>query len=193
MATYAHDDAQMELFEIEGQLAEEDIIFLEETKGLASYRSVSGNIVTPFRGISRVSIGDPIVLSLENLLQQKGQNIPAEIAAQLQKYEFYQVHLACSFQAASGCRFHDATFTREALLRLEAGELLVREVRAELLNRLAKLLHRMQVNSGQAIEEAILLQCEYCIDPLYRQPILQKSSPTTLLLSVPILIYNDIS
>ncbi len=104
-------DRYSELFQVEGQLSEEDSLFLEETSGFSTVRDVVGNISTPFRAKSKFAIGNPIVLPLANLLRRGGQKVPADIRLQLQHYEFYQVNLACSLQAAQGCRFHDASFT----------------------------------------------------------------------------------
>ena len=75
--------------------------------------SISGpgiEITTLFREKSTVSIGEPITLSLEDLLTAQGEKLPPDIQLQRKKYEFYVVQLACSFRAASGCRFYDATF-----------------------------------------------------------------------------------
>ena len=50
-------DGQPELFQVEGQLAEEDILFLEEASGLSTVRDTTGNISTPFRAKSKFAIG----------------------------------------------------------------------------------------------------------------------------------------
>jgi len=101
---------QPDLFSIDGQLSEEDALFLEETRGISSVRGASGEIVSRFRAKSYFSIGDPIVLSLTRLITECGHALPADIRLQMPDYEFYQIQLACSFQAAPGCRFHDARF-----------------------------------------------------------------------------------
>lgn len=100
---------QPELFQAQGQLTEEDILFIEETKGLGLLEA-KGVIVVPLRDKSQFSIGDPVVLPLAEYFQKSGQTVPIDIQLQMQRYEFYQVELACSFQAARGCRFHDASF-----------------------------------------------------------------------------------
>jgi hypothetical protein len=101
---------QPELFQVEGQLAEEDVLFIEETSGLSGVRYAAGEIITPLRAKSKFSIGEPKVYPFAGLLTQNGQPVPADIYLQLQHYEFYQVQLACSFWAAEGCRFHVACF-----------------------------------------------------------------------------------
>jgi hypothetical protein len=73
-------------------------------------KQATGEILTPLRAKSECSIGDPIVLPLAEYFQKSGQAVPADIQLQMRHYEFYQVEFACSFLAAKGCRFHDASF-----------------------------------------------------------------------------------
>ena len=96
------------LFEVEGQLSEEDALFLEESTDIGSASRSVGEIATPLRARSFVSIGQPIVHDLTKLLAKRTDPVPADIQLQMKYYEFYQVQLTCSFQAALGCRFHDA-------------------------------------------------------------------------------------
>lgn len=103
-------DDQPELFLVEGQLSEVDVLYLTEEVGPGPRRGVDGDITVPFRATNHFSIGTPIVLPLAQLLTECGETVPADIRLQMQHHEFYQVHLACSFQAAPGCRFHDARF-----------------------------------------------------------------------------------
>ncbi|SRR6266566_2609000 len=103
-------DDQPELFWVEGQLAEEDVLFIKETSGLGGVKQATGEILTPLRAKSRCSIGDPIVLPLAEYFQKRGHAVPVDIQLQMHHYEFYQVEFACSFLAAEGCRFHDASF-----------------------------------------------------------------------------------
>lgn len=103
------DYNQPELFEAEGELPEEAFDLLEEKSGIPILRSV-GMINGPFRAKSRFSIGEPVVLPLAKLLSAHKNKLPADIGLQMRQYEFYQVQLACSFEAASNCRFHDARF-----------------------------------------------------------------------------------
>lgn len=103
-------DEQPELFRVEGQLAEEDVLFIEGISGLGGVQQAEGEIITPLGGKSKISIGEPIPFSLADYFQKEGQNVPTSIQLQMQRYEFYQVELACSFLAAKGCRFHDASF-----------------------------------------------------------------------------------
>ncbi len=109
------DGDQGALFEVEGQLSEEEALFLEESTGIGSVSRSVGEIATPLRARSFVSIGEPIVYDLTKFLAKCADPVPADIQLQTKHYEFYQVQLSCSFQAASGCRFHDARFA----LRLE--------------------------------------------------------------------------
>jgi hypothetical protein len=106
---------QRALFEVEGQLSEEDALFLEESTGIGSASRSVGEIATPLRARSFVSIGQPIVHDLTKLLAKRADPVPADMQLQTKHHEFYQVQLTCSFQAAAGCRFHDARFA----LRLE--------------------------------------------------------------------------
>lgn len=99
------------LFYGQGQLPEEDVLFLEETQGIVSERGAVGEISSLFRSKSFVSIGDPIVLSLAELLAERGEAVSAAIKLQMPSYDFYLVQLACSFQPAPSCRFHDARFS----------------------------------------------------------------------------------
>src|SRR5713226_1535767 len=95
-------DDQPELFRVEGQLAEEDVLFIKETSGLGGVKQATGGILTPLRDKSKFSIGEPVVLSLAEYFQKSGQSVPTDIQLQMQRYEFYQVELACSFLAAGG-------------------------------------------------------------------------------------------
>lgn len=94
----------------EGQFSEEDVLFLEEENGLGAVKGAVGEISTVLRSKSYFSIGEPVVLSLTQLLIERGEAISADIRLQMQHYDFYQIQLTCSFQAATGCRFHDARF-----------------------------------------------------------------------------------
>jgi len=98
------------LFQVEGRIDEVNIRLLERKYGLAPVRRADGKIATPLRGKSVFSIEDPIVLPLDKLLATRKQRLPAEIKLQMKEYEFYQVQLACTFDPAEGCRFHDARF-----------------------------------------------------------------------------------
>lgn len=113
MDIFSSTDGPRELFLVEGQLAEDEIVFLEETHGFDTTKGVAGEIATPFRAQSYFSIGDPIVLPLAELLATSDEALPADIRLQLHSYEFWQIQLTCSFQAAPGCRFHDARFSLE--------------------------------------------------------------------------------
>jgi hypothetical protein len=101
------------LFYGEGLLSEEDVLFLEEEQGIVAERGAFGEISSLFRSRSFISIGDPIVLPFAQLLTERGEAVSAAIKLQMLSYDFYLVQLACSFQAAPNCRFHDARFSLE--------------------------------------------------------------------------------
>ena len=113
MEEFVTANDQSELFEVEGQLAEVDAIFLEETTGIGSVTRSVGEIATPFRAKSYISIGVPIVHSFAKILATQGESITADIQLQTKQYEFYYTELTCSFDAGPGCRFHDARFALE--------------------------------------------------------------------------------
>lgn len=91
------------LFEGEGE--EED-----EEEALETLEGEQVRGIHTIRQKNRVSIGVPISLPLGPLLQQRGQSLPVDILLQLQAYEFYQIQLACSFEAGDHYRFHEARF-----------------------------------------------------------------------------------
>src|SRR5258708_1459038 len=105
----AYDQAN--LFDVEGQLAEEDIHFLEELVNVnPALRSIR-QIGMPFRAKSHASIGTPNPpIPLIKFFKKSSNPLPVDIQLQTKLFEFYQVQLACSFEAAAGCRFHDARF-----------------------------------------------------------------------------------
>ena len=103
-------DDQHELFRVEGQLAKKHVLLIEERSGLGGVKQATGGILTPLRDKSGFSIGEPDVFPLAEYFQKSGQTVPANIQLKMPQYEFYQVELACSFEAATGCRFHDASF-----------------------------------------------------------------------------------
>src|SRR5690242_669565 len=103
-------DDQATLFDVEGQLAEEDLQFLEELVSGGTTDRTMATIGMPFRSRNFVSIGVPEVKSLSQLFKKNNNSLPAEIQLQTKSYEFYQVQLTCSFHPAAGCRFHDARF-----------------------------------------------------------------------------------
>ena len=94
-----------ELFEVEGRPSELDALLLAEELGPGSVKGRQGDVMMPFREPSRFSIGDPIVTPL-----RAAGRISRELRYQLDRYEFHQVQLACSFAAAAACRFTEARF-----------------------------------------------------------------------------------
>jgi hypothetical protein len=93
------------LFLAEGQPSELDLLLLAEELGPGPVKGGQADLTLPFREPSHFSIGDPIVSPLTST-----GATPAELRNQFDEYEFYQVQLACSFQAAPACRFTDARF-----------------------------------------------------------------------------------
>jgi hypothetical protein len=82
-------------------------VFLEESTGIGSANRLVGEIATPLRARSFVSIGQPIVHDLTKLLAKRADPVPADMQLQTKYYEFYQVRLTCSFQAAPvTCKEH---------------------------------------------------------------------------------------
>ncbi len=63
-------DDQPELFRVEGQLAEEDVLFIKETSGLGGVKQATGGILTPLRDKSKFSIGEPVVLIIRVMEKQ---------------------------------------------------------------------------------------------------------------------------
>jgi hypothetical protein len=102
---------QATIFDIEGQLAEEDAHFLEELLNVNPALRSSKQIGMPFTTKSHVSIGTPDrPTPLGELFKESGKPLPVDIKRQMKLYEFYRVRLTCSFIAGTGCRFHDARF-----------------------------------------------------------------------------------
>jgi hypothetical protein len=97
--------AEEPLFVAQGQPSEVDVLLLAEELGPGAARGAQADLTLPFREPSHISIGEPITFAL-------GPNsaTPAGLRYQFEVYEFHQVQLACSFQAARGCRFTDARF-----------------------------------------------------------------------------------
>ncbi len=92
------------LFEGEGEFSEEDEELLETLCG----EQIRG--IHTIRQKNRVSIGMPISLPLTQLFLRQGQGIPVDIQLQVHDFEFYQIQLACSFEAGTNYRFHEARF-----------------------------------------------------------------------------------
>lgn len=100
------------LFVAEGQPSELDVLLMAEELGPGADKGGHADLTMPFRSPSHISIGDPIAQAL-------GDGYAARQQAPDQ--EFFQVQLACSFQAAPGCRFEDARFA-VALTTESAGD-----------------------------------------------------------------------
>lgn len=96
------------LFEVEGRADEIDVLMMTEELGPGATKGGEADLTLPFRAKSYFSIGDPIVSRLT-----ESPGMPTAMQQQLADYEFYQIQLACSFQAAPGCHFIDARFSFE--------------------------------------------------------------------------------
>jgi hypothetical protein len=94
----------------EGHASEIDVLLLGEQLGPGATKGAHADLTLPFRAASYVSIGDPVVTALP-----ADQLATAALRDQVAGYEFHQVQLACSFQAAAGCRFTQARFATELL------------------------------------------------------------------------------
>lgn len=101
------------LFVASGAPSELDALIVEEEPGLSGVRHGTGEVALPLRDPSHISIGQPMALPLKDL--------PDAIAERYPDTEFWQVALACSFQAAAGCRFTGARLGIE-LSTVDGGE-----------------------------------------------------------------------
>ena len=101
------------LFVAEGRPSELDILTLEDELGPGAVKGAHGELDLPFREPSYFSIGDPVVWPVSDLADP-------ELQLQAHAYEFHQVQLTCSFQAASG-RLSEARFTVDLTARGPAG------------------------------------------------------------------------
>lgn len=89
-----------ELLRLEAQIPEDLAAQYEKSVS----RGASAEIPAPFRAKSYISIGEFATFPLSS------SQVSSEIAMQMDKYEFYSVHLFCSFEPAYGCRFFDGRF-----------------------------------------------------------------------------------
>jgi hypothetical protein len=103
-------DQESPLLVAEGQASELDVLLLADELGPGTTKGAHADLSLPFRAASYVSIGDPVVTALP-----AAQLATAALRDQVAGYEFHQVQLACSFQAASGARFTEARFATELL------------------------------------------------------------------------------
>ena len=65
----------------------------------------SGEIKTLLGKKNLISVGEPEVLNLVQLLEEKRSVIPADVKLMLDEYDFYQVRLACTFRPERDCKF----------------------------------------------------------------------------------------
>ncbi|NWJ96635.1 MAG: hypothetical protein HXX20_12700 [Chloroflexi bacterium] len=107
MLDFLIEDEQATLFEGTARIPDAKAAEFEENEALES----TGTIGDLFRKESQFIIGDPIATPLE----LQGEQVAAEITAQLEHYDFFRVQLACSFLPANGCRYSSARFKVELL------------------------------------------------------------------------------
>lgn len=91
------------LFEVEFGLSEQ----VRETQRAASS---SADMTTLMDKRNKLSVSNPEVFNLSDLLIEKGAEIPAELRLQLNLYDFYHVRFACTFKPDRGCKFTWARF-----------------------------------------------------------------------------------
>ena len=109
--------ADESLFVAEGHLSEVDVTLLAEELGPGAVKGGQADLSLPFRNPSYFSIGNPVAVPVPEL-----PGMPAELRHQFEDYEFHQVLLACSFQAAPSCRFTDARFAVSLITKAEVPE-----------------------------------------------------------------------
>ncbi|GAA2746156.1 hypothetical protein GCM10010440_36770 [Kitasatospora cinereorecta] len=95
---------QPALFVADGTPSELDVLLMTEALGPSTSRGGQSDLALPFRLPSHFSIGAPVVTALTE------EDAPASMREQFGTYDFHQVQLTCSFQAAPGCHFADARF-----------------------------------------------------------------------------------
>lgn len=87
--------ADESLFVVEGHLSEIDLTLLAEELGPGAVKGGQADLSLPFRNPSYFSIGTPVAVPVPEM-----PGMPVELRTQFEAYEFHQVLLACSFQAA---------------------------------------------------------------------------------------------
>jgi len=98
--------AEDTLFEVETSVPEEEFVELDAI----NTRGSSVEIATLLRQKSRLIIKDTDVFPLAKLLTTRGEIVPAEVKLQQKENDFFYLELACEFDPAPGCRFHQAKF-----------------------------------------------------------------------------------
>ena len=109
--------ADESLFVAEGRLSEVDVTLLAEELGPGAVKGGQADLSLPFRNPSYFSIGSPVAVPVPEM-----PGMSAELRHQFEDYEFHQVLLACSFQAAPSCRFTDARFAVSLITKAEVPE-----------------------------------------------------------------------
>jgi hypothetical protein len=149
MLEFEFEDIQSDLYEVSATITEEKAAELqEELETLESTAAIKSN----FRQPSKFTIGEP----LSRKLEPADQEVTAEIKAQLDKFDFYLVQLACSFQPAEGCRFHIATFE----INLEANP-----------SPPTPLAYDLQPDK---VEDELKVNRKFALDPNFKLKILQQ-------------------
>ncbi|MER6959666.1 hypothetical protein [Streptomyces sp. NPDC000618] len=105
------------LFVAEGRASEVDVLLMEDELGPGAVDRGQGEVALPFREPSYLSIGEPVVVALDPQVEAS-----VELRRQFDEFEFHQVQLTCSFQAAVGSRFTHARFTTELVTTVDGGE-----------------------------------------------------------------------
>jgi len=72
--------------------------------------SSAGEIETLSGKKNRLSVGEPEVWNLVELLRAKGEAIPAEVELMLGEYDFYHIRFVCTFRPDKDCKFVWARF-----------------------------------------------------------------------------------
>jgi hypothetical protein len=103
MQDFQFEDIPTNFYEVSGSLNEKQILGLEEA--VETLESI-GTIKSNFRKESKFIIGEPI----SRKLAPDAKEVTDDIRIQLDRFDFYLVQLAVSFQPAAGCRFHNASF-----------------------------------------------------------------------------------
>lgn len=86
------------LFDVEFGLSEHNLNKQKKSKSSGEIRTLSGKK-------NLISVGEPEVFNLIELLEEKKTEVPAEVKLMLDEYDFYQVRLACTFKPDKGCKF----------------------------------------------------------------------------------------
>lgn len=100
------------MLELNATPLRKDNILLDVELGLSEHNlnkqktsKSSGEIRTLLGKKNLLSVGEPEVFNLIELLEEKEAEIPAEVKLMLDEYDFYQVRFACTFKPDKDCKF----------------------------------------------------------------------------------------